>query len=216
MLEAIERTEMYLHNDTFERLVVGRGKTDAKVLPTAIQVHSLRLTLTEKARLRSIAEEATSTIDEKMQEGIESYALKVPEFGGGRDGGVAMLQANTSLGLLRGLQTFGQMWYAYEGTKYLLNAPIEIEDGPAFVCIPLNHLETFLTIAGSSRIEASHLILPGICEICGPLRGGFALIDMFNSYPIADILRTLDAMSWVKVQYLKHLCGMMMIDCEGS
>ncbi|KAJ3475304.1 hypothetical protein NLI96_g11923 [Meripilus lineatus] len=166
LLEAIERTEMYLHNDTFERLVVGRGKTDAKVLPTAIQVHSLRLTLTEKARLRSIAEEATSTIDEKMQEGIESYALKVPEFGGGRDGGVAMLQANTSLGLLRGLQTFGQMWYAYEGTKYLLNAPIEIEDGPAF-----------------------------------PYRG-FSFDTSRNFYPIADILRTLDAMSWVKLNIL--------------
>lgn len=133
LLEAVERTQMYLHNDTFERLVVGRGQADASVLKKAARLDILQLTLiieenqNSKGVLRSIAEETTVTIEEKMKDGYESYILRVPVRG------IATLEANTSLGLLRGLETFGQMWYDYEGVKYLLDAPIEIEDWPAFV-----------------------------------------------------------------------------------
>ena len=44
-----------------------------------------------------------------------------------------MLSANTTLGLFRGLTTFGQLWYDWDGTTYTLEAPINIVDSPAYV-----------------------------------------------------------------------------------
>jgi hypothetical protein len=52
------------------------------------------------------------------------------------DGSPATLSANSTLGLLRGLTTFEQLWYDLDGAAtYTLEAPITISDAPAFVCI---------------------------------------------------------------------------------
>lgn len=49
------------------------------------------------------------------------------------DGLEALLVANSSLGLLRGLTTFEQLWYTLGAEIYTTEAPVRIEDSPAFV-----------------------------------------------------------------------------------
>jgi len=89
---------------------------------------------------------------------VEGYTLTIPA-----DGSAASLKANSTLGLFRGLTTFGQFWYDLQGTTYTLAAPFNIVDSPAY-----------------------------------PYRG-FLLDTARNYFPVADIKRTLDAMSWVKI-----------------
>jgi hexosaminidase len=105
--------------------------------------------------VRSISDEATDVLESRD----EAYTLTVPS-----DGSVATLEANSTLGLFRGLTTFGQLWYEYDGVTYTLEAPIQIHDAPAY-----------------------------------PYRG-FMLDTARNYFPVSDIKRTLDAMSWVKVR----------------
>ncbi|KAK4055282.1 Glucosamine-6-phosphate isomerase (Glucosamine-6-phosphate deaminase) (GNPDA) (GlcN6P deaminase) [Microbotryomycetes sp. JL201] len=80
----------------------------------------------------------------------------------------ATLEANTTLGLLRGLQTFSQLVYelpqrAQQSIRYIVDVPLEIRDRPVF-----------------------------------PHRA-FMLDTARNFYPVSDILRTLDAMSFAKL-----------------
>lgn len=127
---AVSRASSHLKTDRFERLVVGRSAVDAPLLADAAELTSLILSITEGRPVRSIAAETTQAIDDK----IESYTLTIPEHGG-----QAALEANSTLGLFRGLATFEQLWYDCSGTKYTLEAPIEIADTPAFVswsCLP--------------------------------------------------------------------------------
>ncbi|EGN98182.1 glycoside hydrolase family 20 protein [Serpula lacrymans var. lacrymans S7.3] len=93
-----------------------------------------------------------------IEERDEAYSLSVPS-----DGSAAILKANSSLGLFRGLTTFSQLWYEYDGTTYNPEAPIEITDWPLY-----------------------------------PYRG-FMLDTARNYFPVSDIKRQIDAMSWVKI-----------------
>ncbi|THH03664.1 hypothetical protein EW145_g6103, partial [Phellinidium pouzarii] len=69
----------------------------------------------------------------------------------------------STLGLFRGLATFGQIWYTAGGKTFTTEAPFAITDAPAF-----------------------------------PFRG-FMLDTARNYFPVSDIMRTIDAMSWVKL-----------------
>lgn len=150
---ALSTTQSRLKIDKFERLVVGRGKTDAKAIQGASQLHILELSLLAN-NPTSIAGELALPFEFRS----ESYELTVPS-----DGSPATLRANSSLGLFRGLTTFGQMWYSYNGEKYILTAPLEIRDEPAFVCSVLYSF--FLFLISSSPTEVFHLILHGICSV---------------------------------------------------
>ncbi|WYZ34953.1 hypothetical protein EsH8_I_001229 [Colletotrichum jinshuiense] len=89
----------------------------------------------------------------------ESYALNITEDGS------ATIVAKSSIGVLRGLETFVQLFYQHTtGTSwYTPLAPIAIEDEPVY-----------------------------------PHRG--ILIDVArNFYPVEDVLRVIDAMSWNKL-----------------
>ncbi|KAL4249769.1 Beta-hexosaminidase [Abortiporus biennis] len=158
---AISRTRSRLHTDTFERLVVGRSETDTNTIQHAPELQSLLVSLTNDS-VKSIAEEATLPIDSRS----ESYQLSIPASSIQR----ATLSANSTLGLLRGLTTFEQLWFNHNitggNTKYMLNSPVQIVDSPAF-----------------------------------PYRG-FSLDTARNFYSVDDILRTVDAMSWVKMSIL--------------
>ena len=123
LLEAVSRTSDHLKTGRFERLVVGRGSVDAPLVADASELLSLVLSVSEGLPIKSIAQETTKRIDEKN----ESYTLTIPQKG------EAVLKANTTLGLFRGLATFEQIWYDHAGTKYTLDAPMEIADTPAFV-----------------------------------------------------------------------------------
>ncbi|KAH9848284.1 N-acetylhexosaminidase [Lenzites betulinus] len=157
LLAAISRSQSRLHSDEFERLVLGRSSADAKAVERAHVLTSLSVTLRPGSLVRDIAQETTRTLDEKD----ESYELRIPD-----SQSQAALVANTSLGLLRGLTTFEQLWYDANGTKYMLNGPLSITDKPAF-----------------------------------PYRG-FSFDTSRNFYPVSDVLRTIDAMSWVKLSVL--------------
>ncbi|KAH7885159.1 glycoside hydrolase family 20 protein [Phlebopus sp. FC_14] len=154
LYEAVGQAEYYLETDKLGRLVVGRGANDTAALQGASSLTSLKLTLTEGAKVESISTEAVKPIGTRSEE----YTLTIPA-----DGSTATLTANSTLGLYRGLTTFGQLWYYYGGQTYTLIAPIDITDAPAY-----------------------------------PFRG-FGLDTARNFFPVADLTRTLDAMSWVKI-----------------
>ncbi|KAH0832246.1 hypothetical protein J3R83DRAFT_13220 [Lanmaoa asiatica] len=154
LYDAVAQAQYYLQNDKLGRLVVGRGANDSAALTNAPSLPSLQLTLTSGAPVDSISSESVKPFGMRSEE----YVLTIPA-----DGHAATLTANSTLGLYRGLTTFGQLWYYYGGKTYTLQAPITIMDAPAY-----------------------------------PFRG-FALDTSRNFFPLEYLLRTLDAMSWVKI-----------------
>ncbi|KIM66908.1 glycoside hydrolase family 20 protein [Scleroderma citrinum Foug A] len=154
LLQAVNETQFYLENDKLGRLIVGRGADDSSAVDGAKSLQYLKLSLTEGAEVQSISFESVKPLETRSEE----YILAIPE-----DGSEATLQANSTLGLYRGLATFSQLWYYYNGVTYTIIAPINIVDAPAY-----------------------------------PYRG-FGLDTARNFFPVEDLTRTLDAMSWVKL-----------------
>ncbi|KAJ7776765.1 N-acetylhexosaminidase [Mycena maculata] len=159
LVAAVETAKGYLANDKLQALVVDRGASSASAIAKAKSLPSLTLSLlsTPKGPVSSISEEAIAPLESR----VEGYTLTVPSDGSG-----AVLKANSTLGLYRGLTTFGQLWFDWDGTTYTLSAPFQISDAPAY-----------------------------------PYRG-FMLDTARNYFPVSDILRTIDAMSWVKINTL--------------
>lgn len=124
--QAVERANAQLKTDKLERLVVGRGDADKGALGKAKTLSKLTLSLAKGATAHTITSEAQKPIEERD----EAYVLDVPADGSG-----ATLTANSTLGLFRGLATFGQLWYQSGSTTYSIEAPIHIEDSPAFVSV---------------------------------------------------------------------------------
>lgn len=154
LLEAVTRTQTYLFTDNLGRLVVGRGASDVSAFETAAYLSELTLSLEHGSTVLPITTEAQKALGDRD----EAYTLTVPS-----NGSKATITASSTLGLLRGLTTFGQLWYEYDGTIYAVNTPVAIEDSPAY-----------------------------------PYRG--LLLDTARNYfAVSDILRTLDAMSMVKI-----------------
>lgn len=159
--QAVLQAKNYVKQDKLGRLVVGRGAVDVPAYSKAKSLSKLTLTLGSGAVAHPIATEAQKAPEARD----EAYTLHVPSDGSG-----ATLSANSTLGLYRGLTTFTQLFFYNAGTTYLLNAPLHIEDSPAY-----------------------------------PYRG-FMLDTSRNFFPIDDIKRTLDAMSWVKInQFHWHI-----------
>ena len=90
---AVARTQVQLKNDKLERLVVGRGATDAPSLAGAKTLRKLKVSvgpdLNEAKGFASISAEATKPIDERSEE----YNLTIPA-----DGSDATLTASSALG----------------------------------------------------------------------------------------------------------------------
>ena len=133
LLDAINRTESHIWSDKLGRLVVGRGESDLPCIRSSPALTSLVLSLSptnNAPSINSIATEAQKAPELRN----EVYNLSVPD-----DGSPAMLSAQTTLGLLRGLTTFEQMWYYAadsEGEEtYASGVPVEIQDEPAFVSV---------------------------------------------------------------------------------
>lgn len=124
LTDAITRTNSYLRNDKLKALVPDRGASSAGVIRRARTLNSLTLSLSSSGPVRSISDEAIDNLESR----VEGYTLTVPT-----DGSAAVLSANSTLGLFRGLTTFGQLWYDWDGTTYTLEAPFQIVDAPAYV-----------------------------------------------------------------------------------
>ena len=134
LLAAIHATTNYLWDDKLGRLAVGRGSNDTSVLKHAPSLPGLMLTLTEGKSASPIAKEAVLPIGSRS----EGYSLSVPT-----DGSSATLTANSTLGLLRGLTTFTQLWYYVDDIVYTYEAPISIpSDYPAYVSSFAEQLQT--------------------------------------------------------------------------
>ena len=126
LLQAVTETRYYLDNDKLGRLVVGRGANDNSIIAGAKSLRCLKLSLTEGVEVQSISYESVKSLETRKEE----YTLTIPE-----DGSEATLTANSTLGLYRGLTTFSQLWYYYNGVTYTTDAPIKITDAPAYVSI---------------------------------------------------------------------------------
>ena len=130
--DAVRRTQDSLKKDKLQPLVPDRGASNKGSVSSAPTLRTLRLRYTGQGKVKSISDEAIAPLDTR----VEGYTLTVPA-----DGSEAVLAANSSLGLFRGLTTFGQIWYDLDGTTYTLEAPFAIEDSPAYVSValPPNH-----------------------------------------------------------------------------
>lgn len=126
LYDAIGRTQAHLFTDNLGRLVVGRGASDADSLKSAASLSELQLSLGSGAQVNTITTESQKPPTERD----EAYTLTVPS-----DGSRATITANSTLGLYRGLTTFQQLWYEYQGTVYAINAPVQIQDKPAYVSL---------------------------------------------------------------------------------
>ena len=122
--DAVKRTETSLAKDGLAPLVVGRGASEKSTFGSAKTLSSLKVSLEKGAKYTSILSEAQKALAERD----EAYQLTVPA-----DGSAATLTANSTLGLYRGLTTFGQLWYEVDGTTYTNVAPLKVEDSPAYV-----------------------------------------------------------------------------------
>jgi hexosaminidase len=125
LLDAVSRTKSYIHTDKLQRLVVGRGANDSVALARAPTLHGLSVSLNGAMTSRAIAVEAVQPLAVRS----EGYSLHVPN-----DGSSAVLTANSTLGLFRGLTTFEQLWYDLGGVTYSYQVPVAIvNDVPAYV-----------------------------------------------------------------------------------
>lgn len=129
LLDAVSRTNQHLKGDMLQRLIVGRASSDTAALVHAPLLSKLSLTLTPAGAtsVKSIMAEATNDVASRR----EGYSLTLPA-----NGDAAFIVANSTLGLLRGLTTFEQLWYAdTAGNPYAYQAPVIIaNDSPAYVC----------------------------------------------------------------------------------
>ncbi|KAF6755877.1 beta-hexosaminidase [Ephemerocybe angulata] len=165
---AIGRTKTRLWEDRLGRLVPGRGQSDlqASAAPGSLSLLTLSIKPPPGEGKGAKVPSITSEVLKDVSARDESYSLHVPA-----DGAPARISANSSLGLLRGLGTFEQLWYWAEkggeagtGVVYMHEAPVVVKDDrPAY-----------------------------------PYRG-FMLDTARNFFPVPDIKRTLDAMSMVKM-----------------
>lgn len=154
---AISRARRHLAADGLQRLTVDRGESQrcaTQATPTLVQ-HSLTPSSCSDAveaasvlcrldlRLNSTEPYTTlaSQLGRPYEHMDESYTLEVPDSGNSDDPLplAAKLSANTSLGLVRGLDTFAQLVYALpqlgaasESTRYIPHVPLRIVDRPAF------------------------------------------------------------------------------------
>ncbi|TRM56960.1 glycoside hydrolase family 20 protein [Schizophyllum amplum] len=121
---AVDRTQDAIRTALIERLTVGRGSLDQDAIGGAPMLSSVALQLSADAIVRPIAEEAVQALGNRS----ESYSLYVPD-----DGSEAVISANSTLGLLRGLTSFEQLWYTLGNVTYTNIAPVTIEnDAPAY------------------------------------------------------------------------------------
>jgi hexosaminidase len=145
LVAAAQRTHAQLFSDDLGRLVLGRGIDDLEAISNAPTLRRLVLRLddyhTHTPTNTGSIDILGSTVDDdavvqpieveaRMPLGTrdEGYSLVVPA-----DGSHAVLRANSTLGLFRGLNTFTQLWFTVQGIVYMLGVPVEIQDSPVYV-----------------------------------------------------------------------------------
>ncbi|PFH54030.1 glycoside hydrolase family 20 protein [Amanita thiersii Skay4041] len=196
--EAAGRAKEHLHKDRLQALVPDRGASSAGAISGAKHLSSLSLALGYQTKLKSIAEEAVAPLESR----VEGYTLTVPG-----EGGQATLQANSSLGFLRGLTTFEQLWYELQNTTYTLQAPINIVDKPAYPYrgfmldtarnyFPVSDIKRVLDAMSLVKLNTFHwhvvdsqsfpLIVPGFEEISQ--KGAYSSAQIYSPDDVKHIV----------------------------
>ncbi|KAL6304444.1 N-acetylhexosaminidase [Sparassis latifolia] len=196
--DAIERVKTYLFTDDLGRLIVGRGASDVGALESSNYLSELTLSLVPGSSVLSITEEAQKALEERD----EAYNLTLP-----CDGSPATITATSTLGLFRGLTTFSQLWYTYNGTIYTLSTPMQIADYPAFPYrgllldtarnyFPVSDILRTLDAAELVKINQFHwhvvdsqsfsLQIPGYMELS--TYGAYAPSMVYTPQDVADIV----------------------------
>ena len=154
LASALIRTKTHLFNDKLGRLTLDRGASDitssSSTRKHPATLHSLQFFVGETHNIpkgvKDISEEAIL----KLEDRDEEYSLYLPA-----NGTDAVLRARTTLGILRGLTTFEQLWYTWDDQVYAINAPIEILDRPVYVNLLCDVCRTLLIYFVSRGIEDS-------------------------------------------------------------
>ncbi|TFK39090.1 N-acetylhexosaminidase [Crucibulum laeve] len=200
LLDAIQRTKTLLATDKLQRLAVGRGLNDSTAVGKAQSLSRLTISLLPGHTVaRSIAQEAVQPIGQRS----EGYSLSVPSTGA-----AATLTANSTLGLFRGLTTFGQLWYDLGGTTYSFQAPVVItNDSPAYPYrgLMLDTARNFFTVSDIKRTldamswvkmsmfhwhvtdsQSFPLEIPNFPEISS--KGAYSTQQVYSSADVQDIV----------------------------
>ncbi|KAG6825266.1 hypothetical protein H0H92_004254 [Tricholoma furcatifolium] len=170
LLDAVSRTKTFLSTDKLERLVVGRGQNDSAALVHAPSLSKLSLSLPASAGQSSIAEEAVKPIGTRS----EGYSLHIPA-----DGTEATLQANSTLGLFRGLTTFGQLWYQLGEETFPVSDIKRTLDAMSWVKINTFHWHVVDS-------QSFPLEIPGFPELSG--MGAYSSSEVYSSADVQDIV----------------------------
>jgi hexosaminidase len=133
--QAVSTAKVHVANDKLGPLIVGRGSSDRPAVQKASQkLSKLELSLGNRS-CNHVTAVIAQEVNQLIENRDESYTLSIP----GDSSGIATLSACTALGLYRGIQTFTQLVYTLPCEKgssamerYIRNAPIYIEDSPAF------------------------------------------------------------------------------------
>jgi len=199
---AVVETLRRVHEDVHHPLVLDQGRSLRSSVIDAPELSSLELRLSQGstewlkqtiratkwgesllAPILSIAQEAVRPLDDRD----ESYSLYVPADPVSRRR--AFIVASTTLGLLRGLQTFSQLVYAIPA--------LDVSQGdvtPYGTADESVHPLKYITGPVSIKDEPAY-----------PYRG--VMLDTSrNFYPVDALKRTIDAMSWAKLNTL-HWCA---------
>ncbi|KAI0076763.1 N-acetylhexosaminidase [Panus rudis PR-1116 ss-1] len=196
--DAVSRTKSFLKNDKLERLVVGRGDADKAIVSKGKTLNKLNLQLGNGANVQSITAEAQKPIGSRD----EAYTLTLPD-----DGSAATISANSTLGLLRGLTTFTQLWYESDGTTYALDVPIQIQDSPAYPYrglmldtarnyFPVDDIKRTLDAMSLVKINQFHwhivdsqsfpLQVPGFLELAQ--KGAYSSSQVYTPKDVQDVV----------------------------
>ncbi|KAF5357273.1 hypothetical protein D9757_013008 [Collybiopsis confluens] len=154
LLDAATRTRNNIRSDQLGRLIVGRGSSDSDLFGTASALSNLVLDLKNNdSAARPIKVEAVAALSVRD----EAYSLSIPA-----DGSPGTVTANTTLGLLRGLSTFEQLWYTFEGIIYTSYAPLNIfNDSPAYPYrgVMIDTARNFFQVSDIKRtLDAMYLV----------------------------------------------------------
>lgn len=147
-------------------------------------------------------------IQKPMEERNESYELSIGPHPTHSHHTIALLSAPTALGLLRGLQTFSQLVYVTSPPTQDQCKPTT-ESGNSNSQAPLNSPRSAPNTDQSELPQGvQQPLTPVLRYLYGPLEikdapafpyRGLLLDTSRNFYPISDLKRTIDAMSWAKL-----------------
>lgn len=160
LLQTIDTTTKHIRNDKLSPLRLDVVSLEAQAAATNQYIKHLNLQVTCSQVKQTIA----NHVKKPLEQWDESYTLDIRP-----DQHDATISANSTLGLLRGLQTFSQLVFTSstmpngKPVRYLLNAPRHISDRPAFAW------------------------------------RGLLLDTARNFYPVKTIKQVLDAMSWSRM-----------------